>query len=628
MPIFDPDMTSTQLNSKYDNQQWHFIILVLVVLIAYFKVYHAGFMNWDDGEYVLHNNDIQGFSGTNIKAWFSGFYVGNYHPLTMLSYAVDYVLGKQQPFIYHFTNIVLHTANACLLYQFVKKIQPHSLIALFVALLFAVHPSQTESVSWIAERKTVLFGFFFLLAMVRYTYYVATPSVRNMAVVFILGAAAMLSKGTAVTLPLSLLAVDIWLQRDLKSSKLWMEKIPLTLFALIIGVVAIKAQASGPFLDAHQQYGFFETFMFAAYAYVQYIIHFFVPVNLAVMYPYPAGVGLVQYLYLAVGIGIVFLGWTAWNRKWFVLLGGLVFYTVNILPLLQFIQFGESLMADRYIYIAGIGLLFPAVYYLYQWLHMRHKQLIALITLGSVTALLLVATFLRNDIWLSDFNFFDAMLDAFPNSAVAQFSVGAQLMKMGEYDKAEIHLDKAVRIDPNNYKAWHNKGALHLRQGRLMESLDALNKSIAINGYYKAYFSRAMLYEGSGKPDLAIADIDKVIAVQPQNARAYYIKGDCEEKMGKTDDALSNYTKAIQNEDTEPLFYIRRGLLYGKTKQNTLAINDLNAAVDINPANGEALYYRGVIKYQAGFSACNDLKNALQHGYTQAQDAINKMCKN
>ena len=622
------ELSEAQNNKKYESAWLHMGILIVAVLIAYINVFHAGFMNWDDGEYVLHNNDIRTFDAANVRAWFTGYYVGNYHPLTMWSYAIDFMLGRQQAFAYHFTNIVMHACNACLVYTFIKKIQPQAVVALLVALLFAVHPSQTESVSWVAERKTVLFALFYLLAMVQYVRYVRVPSVGRLAVVCVLGLAAMLSKGTAVALPLSLVAVDIWLQRDLKDRKIWLEKLPLLALAVIIGIVAIKAQASSRFLDTHPQYGLYETVMYAGYAYTQYIVHFFVPVKLSVMYPYPQGVGVMQYLYLLVSIGVLALGVVAWRRQWYILCGGIVFYTVNIALLLQFIQFGESLMADRYMYVAGLGLLLPAVHYLYIWLQSKGKQMVAVAGMAVVAVALLAMTFVRNDIWLSDINFFEAMLDAFPESAVAQYSVGAQLMKMGRYDEAELHLDKAVRIDPNNYKAWHNKGALHLRQGRPMEALEALNKSIAINDYYKAYFSRAMLHEGTGRPELAIADADKVLAVQPQNARAWYIKADCQEKMGNAKEAMNNYNQAIQYEDTEPLFFIRRGLLYGKLKQNTQALRDLNAAVALNPVNGEALYYRGVVKYQSGMSACADLERALQFGYKGAAEAMETMgCK-
>lgn len=619
-------MTAGSAQNKSDNRWLHFGILVVAILIAYSKMLHAGFMSWDDGEYVLHNKDITAIGGAQLSAWFSGFYIGNYHPLTMLSYAIDHLMGGDNPLVYHVTNLLLHAVNSCILYLFIKKLQPHSLVALFVALLFAVHPSQTESVSWIAERKTVLCAFFYLLAMLQYTVYVSVPSTKKMLIVTLLGVAAMLSKGIAVALPLSLVAVDIWLRRDIRKTGVWTEKLPLILPGLIIGMVAIKAQASAKFLGLHPEYGVWDAVLYAAYAYVQYLFHLFVPVGLSVIYPYPPG-GAVLYLYLLAAIGIVGLGYVAWRRQWQVLLGGLVFYTANIALLLQFVQVGETVMADRYMYIAGIGIIFPAVYYLFSWLQKAGREVVATIGSAIIGAVLLALTFVRNDIWLSDLNFFNAILDTFPTATVAQYSVGALYMKMGDYAAAEEHLTLAVQLDPNNYKAWSNKGALHLRQGRVADALDALNRCLALNEYPKAYFSRAMLYQGTNKPDLAIADANKVLESQPQNARAYYIKADCLEQLGNSRDAMDNYNRAISYDDKEPLFYIRRGLLFVAMKQNQPALSDLEKAVSLNSESGEALYYRGIVKYQMGQSPCPDLRNALNHGYKQAGETIGKLCR-
>ncbi len=619
-------MTSPVSENKLDNKWLHIGLLIVVVAIAYSRIFQAGFISWDDYEYVVHNNDIRGFSVEHIVAWCSKFYIGNYHPLTICSYAIDYLFGGAKPLAYHLTNLLLHTGNAIVLYFFINKLQPVKAVGLFVALLFALHPVQTESVSWVAERKTLLCAFFYLLAMLQYVRYVSSPSAKKMIAVVLLGVAAILSKGTGVALPLSLLAIDIWVRRDMKSPKLWLEKLPLFAISMIFGIVAIKAQAAEKMLGMHAYGNVLNTVMFAADAYVQYIAHLFVPVDLSVIYPYPREVGSMEYLCLALTIGIIVSGIIAWRKKWYILCGGIVFYTVNIVLVLQFIQFGECLMADRYLYIAGIGIIFPAVYYLFAWLQKVSRLVIAVLAGSAIALLLLVSTFFRNDIWLSDLDFFTSILNTFPNSAVAQYSVGALYTRLGEYDVAEDHLNKAVQIDPNNYKAWYDKGALHLRQGRTVDALEALNRCISIKEYTKAYFSRAMLYEGTGKPDLAIADADRVLADQPQNARAYYVKADCLEQQGNLQSALDNYNEAITYEDNEPLFYIRRGLTLAKLARYAPAINDLNNAVSLNKDNGEALYYRGIIKYRAGQSPCDDFNSALKHGYKEAEAAIVKFC--
>ena len=199
-------------------------------------------------------------------------------------------------------------------------------------------------------------------------------------------------------------------------------------------------------------------------------------------------------------------------------------------------------------------------------------------------------------------------------------------MRMGDYNEADKHINLAVQLEPNNYKAWYNKGVLCRHEGKIKESLDALNKCLSIKEYPNAYFSRALIYQGTGHPEEAIADIEKVIDDQPGNARAYFIKADCQEQQAKITEAIDNYTKAIQYDSKDPLFYIRRGMVYGRTRQNEAALNDLNTAVGLSPESGEALYFRGIIKYHTGQSPCDDFRAALNFGYKQAQEAIDRAC--
>ncbi|MCF8450287.1 MAG: tetratricopeptide repeat protein [Taibaiella sp.] len=616
-------------NKAVDNKttRLHMGLIAAVTLIAYCKVFAAGFLSWDDAAYVLQNPDIRAFNLDNFRLWFSGYYVGNYHPLTMLSYTIDYAIGGSAPFVYHLSGVLLHVLNGGLVYLLIKKLQPESMVALFTALLFALHPVQTESVSWVAERKTVLSSFFLLLALRQYVSYASAPSLRGMAWVIGAGAAAMLSKGTAVALPLSIIAIDVWLGRPLLNRKIWTEKLPLFLAAIAVGIVAIKAQQSGSFLERQEAYSFAESVLYAGCAYASYIGRLFIPVGLSAMYPYPVAIGVVQYLYLAMALAVVSLGIIAYRKKWMILAGGILFFTVNILFVLQFIRFGEALTADRYLYLASIGIVYPVVYYLFIWLRRVSVKRIFSGLIATVSVVLLVLTFIRNDAWLSDKNFFNALLETYPNSAVAQYSVGGMFLKAGDYAQAAIHLDKAVRLDPNSYKAWHSKGLLHMRQGRAMEALDALDKSIAINGYVKAYFTRAMLHQSTGHTAQALADIEQVLAAQPANGRAWHIKGSCMEQQGDIQAAMTCYDRAIAADKKEPLFYIRRGLLYSKKEMHTQAMQDMEAAVALNPASGEAHYYLGMVKYQAGSAPCMDLQTALSYGYTPAKAAIEKLCR-
>lgn len=598
-------------------------ILLAAVICTYLNVFNAGFISWDDADYVANNPDIHSFA--HIGKWFSSFYIGNYHPLTMVSYAIDFLIGGTAPAQYHITNIVLHSASALMLYAFVNNIQGNRWVAFFVAMLFAIHPVQTESVSWVAERKNVLSGFFFITAMWLYAKYLGEEKMTTLLLVVLAGVAAMLSKATAVALLVSLLAIDIWLHRPLNQKKVWIEKLPLLLIALVVGIVAIKAQAAGEFLNQHPEHGFVQTIGFAGYAYVQYIIQLLVPVKLSVLYPYPE-LGALQWIYTLIAIGIAALAVLAYRKQWFVLCGGIVFYTVNIALVLQFVQFGDVLRADRYMYIACIGVWIPVVQYAFDWLGLKVKEITPLIVMSIVAALFAVLTYQRNDIWQSEKQFWQAITETFPNSAVAQSSLGGVYMKEGDYISAEQYIDKAVVLDANNYKAWYNKGVLHLRKGELSLAAQALDKCIALKEYPKALFSRALLHQQAGHPLQAMQDVEKVLAEEPHNARAHFIMGNCLEQNGNFETAIASYNKAIEYGDGDPLFYIRRGVAYMNMHDNQAAIHDFSLVIEKNANNGEAWYWRGMAKQLAGQMPCHDLNKARNLGYKEAEQALVKFC--
>ncbi len=621
-------MENSQSPTTASPQRWlHFLVLISAILIAYSKIFNAGFMNWDDPDYVFHTADISsGLGWQQIKNWFSTYYIGNYQPLPVFTYALDHFIGGEHPFVYHLDNLIWHIADTALVYVFISRLQRNLWVSFFVALLFAVHPVQTESVSWIAARNKGMNTFFYLSALITYTGYLHTKSLKKLLLVAVFGLAAYLCKATALSLPLALFAVDIWMERPLKGVKVWFEKIPLIIIGLPIVWVTLHAQTQVDFLDHHQQAGIFDTIVYAGYAFTSYIAQLVFPVNLSVLYPYPPALGAVHYLFLSLAVAVVAAIPYAYSRRWYPLAGGLLFFTVNMLPVLQFVQFGETLMANRYLYGACIGLFYPVVFYLFQWLQLRARQSVAIVVSSALSAALLIGTFFRNDIWLSEVNFWASVIDRFPDSPVAQYSLGGAYLKSGNLAQAEEYLNNATLLAPDNYKAWYNKGMLYIRENRPMEALDALNRCLALNNYAKAYMSRALLFQSTGRPEQAIADADKVIAAQPDNSKAYHLKADCLDQMGKTDEAISNYSKAIGLTENEALLFIRRGLTFAKVGKTDMAIRDINHAIELKPNNGEAYYYRALIKYRNNQNACQDLQAAVRNGYAQANELLGKLC--
>ena len=603
----------------------HTTLLLAAIFVAYGKVLHADFISWDDLDYVFNIRDIDsGITFQNIKHWFTKNYLGNYQPIPVFTYALDHVIGGTNPKVYHVHSLLWHIAATFLVYCFINRLQDNKWVAFFVALLFAIHPVQTESVSWIAARNKSMNAVFYFSAMIFYISYLKSGKKITLFLVTLCGLLAYLCKATALSLPLALISVDMWLNRPLTSRKTWLDKLPLVLVGIPVAVATLMAQKEVNFLQHHSEFGW-NNIVFAGYALVEYIVHLVLPIQLSVLYPYPKVVSFIHFFYLFLAVALVAIMFIAYKKGFRIWAGGILFFIVNLLPVLQLVQFGEQLMADRYLYIACLGLWFPLVHHLFlsrsekfRWIPPSAATLLSII--------FLFMAFYRNSIWLTNINFWNSVLDKFPESSVAHYSIGGAYMNEGDLKNAELHMNEAIRYDPKNYKAWRNKGSLHMRQGKSQEALEALNQSIALYPYSKAYFTRAVLYHGMQSCAMALLDVNKVLEQEPENARAYYIKADCEEQSEKLDEAMQDYNRAIHYDRHEPLFLIRRGLLHAKNGEKQAAFSDLDAAVALRPDNGEALYYRALMRYGLGQSPCEDLRKAAQNGYKRAVATLKKIC--
>ena len=191
------------------------LLLVAATLVFYNPVVHNQFTDFDDSVYILRNAPVQsGLSWQTVKWSFTTFHAGYWHPLTWLSHALDCQLFGLNPAGHHYINLLLHAANAVLLFWLLWQATGIAWPSLAVAALFALHPVNVESVAWVAERKNVLSMLFFLLALHAYDRYARTGRRSFYVWVNVLFALGLMAKPQIVTLPFVLLLWDYWpLQR-------------------------------------------------------------------------------------------------------------------------------------------------------------------------------------------------------------------------------------------------------------------------------------------------------------------------------------------------------------------------------------------------------------------------------
>src|SRR5713226_8162034 len=187
------------------------LLLVAATLAFYNPIIHNQFIDFDDSSYILKNSHVQGgLTWDTVKWSFTTFYYGNWHPLTWMSHALDYQIFRLNPIGHHYTSLLLHTANAVLLFLLLWRATGFTWPSLVVAALFALHPVNVESVAWAAERKNVLSMLFFLLALHAYFWYARRPGLRRYSLVFFVFALGLLCKPQVITLPFLLGLLDYW----------------------------------------------------------------------------------------------------------------------------------------------------------------------------------------------------------------------------------------------------------------------------------------------------------------------------------------------------------------------------------------------------------------------------------
>jgi hypothetical protein len=363
------------------------LLLFLATLAVFWQVKNHDFINLDDEQYVTQNPNVK--AGLTFKgvAWsFTTAYADFWHPLTWLSHMLDWQLFGPLAGGHHLTRLILHAANAVLLFLALMALTGAFWQSAFVAALFSLHPLHVESVVWVAERKDVLSAFFFLLALAAYARYARSPGWKNGLAVLIPFLFSLMAKPTYVTLPLILLLLDYWPLKRMEAQtqgqepnpkqkkkqthreektgpdrkaillNLIQEKIPLLMASLLFGIMAIIFQSrseSSTFTD----WPFWVRTANALISAMTYLWMTFWPAGLAPFYPHPGmAVSLLKALLASATMIAVSVIAIRVARRFPYLTVGWFWYLITLAPVCGLIQVGKHSMADRYTYIPLVGI--------------------------------------------------------------------------------------------------------------------------------------------------------------------------------------------------------------------------------------------------------------------------------
>jgi tetratricopeptide (TPR) repeat protein len=236
-------------------------------------------------------------------------------------------------------------------------------------------------------------------------------------------------------------------------------------------------------------------------------------------------------------------------------------------------------------------------------------------------------SFVRSGLWKDSLPLFLNVIKTNPTSFIAINSLGVEYMERNDFDKSYRYLNQIVKLYPNYYKGYYNRGLLNGKTKRYEQAIFDFSKAIEYKNYYKAYAGRATVYYELKDFPKARADAEKTIQLEENNIKANYVLANCYDDLNDLPKAVMYYNKSILLNSENPLYYLRRAIVYGKMQQFNLCLQDLDRCLRINPNYAEAYYWRGVAKVNMRQNPCSDLKRAVNLGFLDAQQPLINYCK-
>lgn len=589
------------------------LLLLLATLTFYNPIIHNGFTNFDDNGYITDNVHVRsGLAWSTVKWAFASLDLGNWHPLTWLSHALDYQIFKLNPVGSHYVNVLLHAANAVLLFLLLEAATGMAWPSLIVGALFALHPINVESVAWASERKNVLSMFFFLLTMRAYGFYARKASWQRFLLVAVLFALGLMAKPEIVTLPFVLLLWDYWpLERMGRRASdrcargemqprpfswLVLEKVPLFMLCAGSAVITLLAQEG-----SHAVRGASARVRFgnALVAYTRYLGKAFWPDRLAAMYPHPGRLLPNWQIAASAALLVILTALVLYRRDRRYLAVGWFWFLGTLVPVIGLVQVGVQAMADRYAYLSFIGLFICVVWggaeiaknrkALGPWLAVLTAAI--LVTLGMVT---------RHQI--------------------------------GYWRNSETLWRHALSVTEMNYSAHDALARALAEQGRVDEAIAEYKAAGELHAYPSSELVSIGLYElGHDHVQDAIEELRQAVNAAENNtlrANALSCLGFAFLHAHDISDAKLSYAAALQQNAQDPLALLGAGLLDGRSGNRASALTRISQSMQIRPTDMGYLILAEMLRRAGRPAEANDAEAQaarLSHDIVLARQSASKI---
>jgi len=522
--------------------------------IVFGQTLRHDFINYDDPRYVYENTKITGRLSISGIAWaFTHIHSENWHPLTTITHMLDCQLYGLKAGWHHFTNVLLHSVAVVLLFLVLLQMTggPSRTGSIwrsaFVAAVFAIHPLRVESVAWIAERKDVLSGVFFMLTVLAYVYYARLPRISRYLVVLLVFACGLMSKPMLVTLPFVLLLIDYW-PLDRIKGQVWarvLEKLPLIALSAVSSIATLVAQKGA--VGYTEELPILERLNNAVISYVLYIWQMLWPLNLTVFYPHPENRlplwEIISSLFLLICVTAVAI---TLRKQLPYLITGWLWYLGMLVPVIGLVQVGWQGRADRYTYLPQIGLYIAATWTVADLTRLWRHQRIILSAAALLTIVVLSwRAWVQTRYWRDSETLFKHALAVTTNNDVAENNLGIVYLRKGNLDEAISLLQAAVDLRPDNSPAHENLAKALLQKGHVTDALIHYRKLLELqpNNIEVHNIVGTVLIQ-QGRIREGVEEWQKVLEIQPDNGNA--MSNLAWVLATSPDDSLRDGAKAVQ----------------------------------------------------------------------------------
>ena len=557
---------------------WQLFCITIGVHILILK---NNFTFYSDDVYVLYNPIIKYVSLENLKLMFVTYFDGHYHPLTLLSLAINYAMSGNNAVSYNITNLFIHSCNVILIFVFIKQLFKRSDFAFIVALIWAVHPLHVESVARITDRKDTQYVFFLLIALINYLKYKNTANNKFLIYTGVAFLLSLLSKGQALVFPFIVGLIE-WYYHKTENKKVDLKNILYFIpFSLLFAWLAFRAQLFTGYLSQTEDISLSQIIFYPSTILSNYVLKLFIPLNLSAQYTIPNISDLTgQYYLLIIPVVLILAIVYAFIKNKYMCFFGMILYLITVSIMLRVIPIAENFMPDRYNYFPSLGFsIILAQLYFYLNQKVRTSNIIKYV---GITYLLFFASlsFLRVPVWKDGLSIWLDAYKKYPKDTDVLQNLGDIYLNKQQAQKAVEFLQKSIEVDSLNILA---RLSLYKSYNVLSEKEKAsreLNHLLSIRPKTANQISnQAIVYSQFGRYDKAIELNNIAIKKHPlfvkfqlNHIGFLFYKMQFEEGLRKSNDLLS----------VNP--YCANMLYEMKAKTNMGLFNVIDAGTDIDMA--------------------------------------------